>query len=361
MPSPLAIEPLEILVDLLSDTPNPEVFLKQEWWRVVRKTAVRHGLAPLIASIARAHLRGEEREWCDRVLIRSCVRYYNGLEALDQITSVFEKALIDVLVLKGCLLALRYYDPPSLRKPSNDIDLAVRGEDLERACAVLRSIGYGMDLPLEEAKLRSHHVGLSHPILPPIELHFRLSHGAFGIAVEEFFERSVMTMTPGGSKARVLCPADEFFHLVLHRAYGRYATLFHLYEIRRISRLVPPSVVDEALGRAAQYHFLGAFALTEIAFQLRWKESLLGSRPQRKTWLGSWIDRDLYREFELLSNPGRDLTLGVRLRRRWLDLKLTDRPTDAFRFLLIMCRIAWFQLRNSGWRTVRPIQGKHFV
>jgi hypothetical protein len=343
---------LEPLTRLLSDPPDFRVIRDPDCWRLVKDQAGPHGLAPLVAFIARNQLEAEERVWCDRVLRRSWIRHERNLKYLEETVRLLDREGIRVLALKGPLLARRHYQPAFVRKSSTDLDFAVKLEDIERACQVLLARGYKLDLPIRDARARSHHVELAHPTLPRIELHFRLSHGAFGFPVNEFFERAVEAALPGGGTAWVLEPADELLHLVLHRAYGRFATLFHLYEIRRIRAATPDNVVIEAMRRAIRYHFSGAFAMTEIAFRTRWGEPFAPAHaPAAKTWLHWRITRKLYDDFERYSEPGRELTLSTRLRRRWVDFQATDRPVDALRFAAVMAKVAWYQLWSGGWHT----------
>lgn len=93
--------------------------------------------------------------------------------------------------------------------------------------------------------------------------------------------------------------------------------------------------------------------MTDVAFRVRWGERFLADDDLPKTWLHSRITEQLYKEFEMLSDPGRELPLSARLGRRWIDFQLTDRPADARRFAAIMLRIAWYQLWRRGWKTVR--------
>jgi hypothetical protein len=276
------------------------------------------------------------------------------LQELDDVLAILDGTGIPSLSLKGPLLAQRYYRPSFLRKPSGDLDLAIRKSDLDRATEALSRLGYAPEPRLREAKAISHHVTLQHPSRPHIELHFNLSHKALGIPVDEFIDRSVRTSLPGGRAARVLAPADEILHLVLHRATGRFATLFHLYEVRKIWNNAQPFVREEAIRLAADRHFAGVLALTDIACRVHWGQPMLtpDSRlPQ--TWLSWRLTEKLYARFEQYSEPGRELPLTVRLQRKWLDFQLTDQPADALRFGADAARIAWFQLLRNGWRTVR--------
>jgi hypothetical protein len=345
---------LDLLTALLSDSPDLRILSDSAAWVLVRENAGRHGVAPLVASIARGHVSGSDREWCDRVLTTSWRRHSRSLVELESVLGILYDAGIPCLVLKGPVLALRHYAPPFLRKPSQDIDLAVKNHDLECAIEAFQKAGYAGVWSLEEQRARSHHFEMTQPERPGLELHFRLSHGAYGIPVDSFFDRAGVYTLPGGREVRVLSPADEILHLVLHRAYGRFATLFHFYEIRKLWRAASTAVRDEALQRAREHHFTGTFALTDAGFRARWKEPfLLPGSLLGHTWLHSRIPESLYYSFEQLSDPGRDLPLGARLSRRWIDFQLTDRPADAARFARVMIGVAWYQLWRGGWRTVK--------
>ena len=351
-----------MLIALLSDTPDLTLIEDPALWATARANAQRHGVAQLLASVARAHVSGAERAWCDHVLTRSWTRHDKNLADLEFVTGILRHAGIRSLALKGALLARRHYHPPFLRKTSGDVDLAIRDCDLEKACEAFSLAGYQPSCSLREARARSHHVELNHVELihtgsnqprPHLELHFRLSHGAYGIPVDEFFERAVRQKIPGGGDAEVLSPSDELLHLVLHRAHGRFALLFHLLEIRRIWLAAAPPIREEVLRAAARHHFAGAFWLTDVAFRHYWGEPFLLPGMLPLTWLQSRINGELYNKFEALSEPGRTLPLGVRLARRWVDFQLTDRPADALRFARVLLRVTWYQLLRGGWRTVK--------
>ena len=200
----------------------------------------------------------------------------------------------------------------------------------------------------------SQHVELNHPTRARIELHFRLSHKGLGIPVGEFFERSASYELPQGRVVRILSPADELLHLVLHSISGRFATLFHLYEVRKIWKLASHEIRQDAARKAAQHHFTGSFAMTDLAFRARWGDAMITrDAPLTPTWLQWRLNPQLYRQYERCSEPGRDLPLKVRLERKWLDFQMTDRPIDGLRFGADMLLITWFQLLRQGWRTVR--------
>jgi hypothetical protein len=345
---------LSLLTRLLSEPADLGIVSDATSWKIVRENAGRHGVAPLIAFIARPHVNPAERSWCDRVLSSSWKRHSWNLQQLDDILAHLEQAGIQVLVLKGPVLASRYYQPPFLRKPSTDLDLAIKREDLDRACAALSKLGYTPEASTREKKTVSHHVELIHPSRAKVELHFRLSHKGLGIPTDEFFERSANSELPEGRIVRILSPADEILHLTLHSISGRFATLFHLYEVRKIWRLASPEIRREAVRMAAQHHFTGVFAMTDVAFRVRWGDALITQDlPLEPTWLHWRLNPRLYSQYERCSDPGRDLPLKVRLERKWLDFQMTDRPLDGLKLGADMILIAWFQLFRQGWRTVR--------
>ena len=344
---------LSLVIRLLSETPDLGVLAEPEAWSLIKAHSSLLGVAPLVAYTARSHVTRPEREWCDAVLTRSWSRHAASLNHLQEVLGVLNEEGIQTLSLKGPLLAQRCYDPPFLRRPSGDLDIAVRQKDLKDACEALRRAGYLQDMRGVDALACSHHVVLTHPARPPVELHFRLSHGPLGIRVDEFFDRSVLCRFPGGT-ARVLGPADEVLQLVLHLAKDRFKPIFHLCEIRRLWGMAPPLVREEVVSRAAEHHFLGVVAMMDIAFRLRWDQPFLPPDfPRQKTWLHRRIDADLYEAFENWYRPDKDHTLGERVQARWLQFQLTDRPLDAFRLVNLMARIAWFEARQRGWRAIQ--------
>lgn len=348
---------LNLLTRLLSEPPDLSVIAEPSSWNTVKANAGRHGVAPLAAFTARSHLDAAERAWCDQILAASWKRHSRNLQLLDEVVKVLDEAEIPILALKGPVLACRCYEPPFLRKPSSDLDIAVRKADLDRACEALTKLGYTPEPSIREARAISHHVELHHEIRPTLELHFRLTHKGLGIPMEEFLDRSVPYGIPGGRMVRILCPADEILHLVLHRASGRFATLFHLYEVRKIWASATPGIRRAAVETAARHHFAGVFAMTDIAFRTRWGEPMMTADiAPEPTWLHWRLNQELYKAFERCSDPGRELPLAVRLKRKWLDFQMTDQPADGLRFALDMARIARFQLFRRGWRTVRVNQ-----
>jgi hypothetical protein len=343
---------VDLLAPLLDDPPDISSLQDEISWNRIKQHCGRYGVAALVAHAARPHVSAAERAWCDRVLVESWGRYERMLWQLQDVLGLLAGEGVPAIALKGPLLAQRHYAPPFLRKPSGDLDLAVVREDLAAACKVLVSAGYQVETPIDEAVVRSHHVELFHPSRPKIELHFRLSHMALGVPVNEFFDRAVSRGLPNGQDALVLGPADQLLHLVLHLAQSRFGTLFHLEEVRRVYKATPPDVRAEAIQRAVNHHFCGVLRMTDIAFRARWGEQepfLTPDFPVPETWLRWRVNETLYRGFERWSTPGRRWTPATRLWGRWLDFQLTDAPSDAIRSLKLLAQAARFPNARRAW------------
>ena len=323
---------------------------------MIREHAGRYGVAPLVAFAARKYVSSADRAWCDRVLIASWTRHERMLRHLEFVLGLLADEKIPAISLKGPLLAQRYYAPAFLRKPSMDLDLAVIEQDLGRACDVLTRAGYKQDVLITEALTRGHHLVMSHPSRPKVELHFRLSHQSLGIPVHQFFERTVSCRLPNGRDAEILGSADQLLHLTLHLAHSRFGTLFHLDEIRRVCRAEPLGIRAEAIGRAVDHRFCGALRMIDLAFRVHWGERFLPPEIEvPATWLDWRLNETLYKQFELWSAPGRRFSPVMRLWGRWLDFQITDAPSDAFRIVKHLARSARFPYVRRVWATAKDL------
>jgi hypothetical protein len=348
--------PIDLLIPLLAEPPDLSSLQDEPCWNTIKEYAGSYGVAALVAYAARSHVSPAERSWCDRILAENWVRHERMLGQLEYVLGLLANEGIPAIALKGPLLAQRYYEPAFLRKPCMDLDLAVVEQDLGSACNALIKAGYQQDSQIGDATAWSHHLTLSHPSRPRLELHFRLSHQTLGIPVDQFFDRTISCRLPGGLEARVLGPADQLLHLVLHLAHSRFGTLFNLLEIRRVLGAEPPGVREDAVGRAVDHRFCGVLRMTDIAFRARLGEPFLPPRFEvPATWLNWRLNEKLYKAFELWSVPDRELTLAARLRGRWLEFQITDGPSDALRSIKLLIQTVRFQIARRAWGTSKNL------
>jgi hypothetical protein len=195
-------------------------------------------------------------------------------------------ANVEALHLKGRALALRLYGNPDLR-PSSDVDLFVRENDVSRALLALNDCGFRP----AEAETRAsphgffsrlfdlryeHHVSLEAPKgMAPVELHFRLLSGiGRHIDGDAAFSRA-LDFRLDGRLIRVLSPADEFAYLVAHAAHHNFTPLLMLEDLRRLAASFTPADFKIVGERARQWGLEVALA---VAFDLleRWMGMRIG-------------------------------------------------------------------------------------
>ncbi len=336
-----------ILIPILRDDPDFSALRVADRWEELKKVAVERRIAAVVAHAVRDQASPEQRLWCDQVLADSWRRHDECIRQLDYVLTLLSHGGIEVLSLKGPILGRRHFKLPFLRRPSADIDLAVRDSDLERAAALLGTHGYRLETTLHEARTTSHHLVMSTANRPRVELHTRLSHATRGIPVDELFEVACEHLLPTGRPARIPAPADELLGLMLHFANDRFSSFFHLYELRRVWQNADPALRMEVIRRAVQHRFSAVLWLTDLAMQTTWGEKFLPPEAAiPTTWLQNRLNIQLLEELSSTVVNRNKRTLAGRLKGRWLDLQTTDTAGDALTMVGLVLRVAQRQLRH---------------
>jgi len=142
------------------------------------------------------------------------------LETAGEIASVFSRAEIDLIILRGPTLGLTLYSRPYLR-PYGDLDLLIRKEDLQIAKKILGDLGL-ISLPglLPDRYFEKHHLHLSFK--DPrrnaiVELHWALDHPytLYTVDYASLFSRGEKASFEG-LKIPALSPDDRLITLCLH-------------------------------------------------------------------------------------------------------------------------------------------------
>lgn len=150
-------------------------------WDEVTRLADRHRVEPLVAhGLAAAGL-------CVPVTLDAAVRHHRALSLRDigetlRVAAALDEAGIVHRFLKGAPLGVRAYGNPLLKR-SWDIDLLVGPADAVRTAALLRSLGYGPQVPLrpldeeefDRWSIVSKEAEYKSPRGTTIELHWRVS------------------------------------------------------------------------------------------------------------------------------------------------------------------------------------------
>lgn len=140
--------------------------MKEQLYHISRKNDLAHVIAALLQ---RNNLLGEDelsRQYSE-TLYKAVMRYETLQYEFEQICSLFEKEKIIYIPLKGSVIR-QYYAEPWLRT-SNDIDILIQPEDLDRACEVLHT-----QLNYYDGIRTTKDISLFSPSGVHLELHFKI-------------------------------------------------------------------------------------------------------------------------------------------------------------------------------------------
>ncbi len=141
------------------------------------------------------------------------------LEMVDQ----FDRARIDVMVIKGPAVAHLDEPDPALRS-FGDLDLLVRSADLDRAVALLQGNGARRRIPEHRPgfdRRFEKSVGLTGRDHVEFDLHRTLCRGPLGVRIplDDLF-RSPESFEVGGVTLRALAPVHRALHAAYHAVVG---------------------------------------------------------------------------------------------------------------------------------------------
>lgn len=183
----------------------------------------------------------EERFAAARALVAHLERM------LVDVVTLLEQHGIDHRVLKGPAVGnLDYPDPPV--RTFGDVDLLVRGADLDHAVARLRDAGFRRRLPelrtgFERRFAKGVPLERAHGF--ELDLHRSFADGPFGLLArpEELFTGSpgsAQPFTVGGTAVRALSAEDRFVHACYHVALNGHRRLSSLRDVAQIALVTRP-------------------------------------------------------------------------------------------------------------------------
>jgi hypothetical protein len=296
-------------------------------------------------------------------------RAFHLARQLRVVVDALNASDIDVLPIKGPILAVTAYGDPARRGVSGDLDLVVRPRDFERAVACLLALGYvrheGASDPEHEQEQWQREAHFLPSALPAamIELHTDLvgNLNTASVSVEDVFERSRRD-TVFGVPMRVLAMEDQLLYLCLHGARHLWSRLLWVCDVDAVIRRSPsidwPAVMSRAAAiDATQRLALGLhLAHTVLATPLPSFPPLAASgRPLERAL--ALVARRMSDTSAGRAVPSLGLLLASELavretfaqRLRYLGKHLTPTPRDR----------AWVRLpRHLGWLHVilRPLR-----
>lgn len=226
--------------------------------------AERHGLLALVEQTWPGVLNASAAREVARQLEHDA-----HLALLLRLDGALAAAGVDAVLLKGVGLSERLYERPCLR-PTSDVDLLVREQELTTARDALLEAGYRWEDSATEARYRRehHHLHLYKEGSLPLELHFHAYRG-FGrvLRSEPLLDRSRSFADPAGRRTstwralRFLAPSDEFVYLAVHAAAHRFVRLGWLYDLALLVATMSDDELSVAASRARETGFARATAL----------------------------------------------------------------------------------------------------
>lgn len=200
------------------------------------------------------------------------------LEAeMVRVTDQLARHGIDRLLLKGMVLGELLYPDPALR-PSSDIDVMVRHEQLTQAQAVLHELGYtiqpGRQLDFQLA--RSYDIPYVRATADGqavlLELHWNLAEpGLFNLDVDSLWARA-RQLEVNRHVLPTLSLEDLLLHLTIHIRKHRYVGLRWLVDVSELLRGYGEQLDWDYLTRTAQQ--AGAGTLFYVTLHL--SQELMG-------------------------------------------------------------------------------------
>ncbi len=191
-----------------------------DWQYLVREASLQGVLPLLIHQLEREGLFDRVTEpYRGQLIASQAAALQRSLllcQELESILEGFPQAGIPVIPIKGPVLAEVLYGDVGLR-PSSDLDILVRPEDMDRSRSLLLGLGYGASSG--EEKFRHHR----HD--PPyvksgakaiLELHQYLYDDLRDKAIDEVLWQRAQPVLWKGHRALVLSPEDNLLYLSWH-------------------------------------------------------------------------------------------------------------------------------------------------
>lgn len=237
-------------------------------WPSLVSAAEEHGVDGfLLPHLVRAGAPEEVLRAMEDRLVLERVRQERQEELLLAVIDHLTRSSIECVPLKGLVLGERILPEPEMLRPTTDVDVLVRAEEIEPA---LEALPFPRAKPRRVLRDTVHHDVTLDGGPFPIEVHRRLAV-AFGVSIVPTFERSMPTYEFRGRRVRLLPPEQELIYLAVHAAVHRFARLGWLLDLVLFVRAHPR--LDWAVVESAA---VDAGLRSPVAFALEVAQQRLG-------------------------------------------------------------------------------------
>jgi len=320
-------------------------------WDAVYRRSLFHGVSSLLCHNFKRLKLDPPREIIEKfkaaywATLAQNIRLYNELERI--LNGVAHKG-VEAVVLKGIPLCQCLYQDLGLR-PSGDIDLLIRFDDLVRLCPSLRSMGYlptGEDIQ-ELARRNWFKTGFLKKNGFPVslEIHWNWVQPTRARPnIDRMWARS-RTTSQDGLSVRLLSYEDMLLYLCAHLSYHsfdlRLIWMCDLYEIisQKGSTLDWSYIFKQASQQRLQTPLFVTLDYLRSVFGADIPANVLKEikiNNLRRAYLNAFLDQGTLGYFRYPMNF---------LKREMFRLFLIDRPMDR----LIFCFDGLKRRRTRGW------------
>jgi putative nucleotidyltransferase-like protein len=249
-------------------------------WTALVSSAMRHGVTAQafgrLLEVARSELPSDIAEAASAHIDHLRIRNQGLIAELFAILDALETASIDVIPLKGPLLAHLVYRDATIRA-CRDLDFLVRSSDVERAIDVLSKLGYHPDAKMPNLTGRQR-VALNalhgqallwrRGARAAIEPHWTLAPANLSLAIDyEGMWRRSRPIVFEGREVRSLAPEDLVLVIVIHGGKDEWSRLQSVLDlaraIARFSALDWPLVLARAKQQRCLHMLLTGMRLAE--------------------------------------------------------------------------------------------------
>jgi Uncharacterised nucleotidyltransferase len=220
-------------------------------WQALLDLAESHGVLAIFCK----NFKGTLPElFADRLRTHWIASAYLSSE-LQGLLKEFDLQALEVLPLKGPLMAEMLYGSPGLR-PSDDLDLLVRQEDFARAQSLLSDLGFS---PIYETD--DYHQAFQRNNTC-VELHFSVAPPSSPAMDLKATWGRAQSVAFRGEKARAFAQPDLLVYLTLHGVKHQFARFIWVLDAERALASMDDESVQQALKTARTIGIEGAFLTT---------------------------------------------------------------------------------------------------
>ena len=199
----------------------------------------RHRLFPISSPVINL-LEGADREKWNRAVKYRAIRSLHQTAMLKQLDEVLREEKMDVIPLKGPLLAYLLFGNPTLRH-SSDLDILIREKSRTEIINLFGKLGYSLVSPRKNLSNRQwnyyskhlkHFSLLNKSERMMVELHTRIEDSlALKPASMEYLLKDIEVVEMGGHNYLCMNRNNNFLYLILHGSTHLYKRLFWLRDV----------------------------------------------------------------------------------------------------------------------------------